>query len=148
MSSKSRVIHQWRVPIDNWAHQSPASTRVMDERRKDALKAYREVRFFGHSFPLLFYLILRNCEATNRVVRIWNSVCPRISFSWVVLTSVIVRFSLKDLEKAYEKTENDIKAVQSVGQIIGEVMKQLDSDRCKCSISLHMVLLIVELFCM
>jgi len=40
-----------------------------------------------------------------------------------------LRFSLKDLEKAYEKTEDDIKAVQSVGQIIGEVMKQLDSDR-------------------
>ncbi|KAF8906193.1 P-loop containing nucleoside triphosphate hydrolase protein [Gymnopilus junonius] len=40
-----------------------------------------------------------------------------------------IRFSLKDLEKAYEKTEDDIKAVQSVGQIIGEVMKQLDSDR-------------------
>jgi 26S proteasome regulatory subunit T4 len=43
----------------------------------------------------------------------------------------IVRFSLKDLEKDYEKTEDDIKAVQSVGQIIGEVMKQLDTDRCK-----------------
>jgi 26S proteasome regulatory subunit T4 len=43
-----------------------------------------------------------------------------------------VRFSLKDLEKDYEKTEDDIKAVQSVGQIIGEVMKQLDDDRCKC----------------
>ena len=42
----------------------------------------------------------------------------------------IVRFSLKDLEKDYEKTEDDIKAVQSVGQIIGEVMKQLDTDRC------------------
>ncbi|KAF9525354.1 P-loop containing nucleoside triphosphate hydrolase protein [Crepidotus variabilis] len=40
-----------------------------------------------------------------------------------------LRFSLKDLEKDYEKTEDDIKAVQSVGQIIGEVMKQLDSDR-------------------
>lgn len=66
----------------------------------------------------------------------------------MVLTFVIVRFSLKDLEKAYEKTENDIKAVQSVGQIIGEVMKQLDSDRCKCSTSLHVVLSIVEHFCM
>lgn len=41
-----------------------------------------------------------------------------------------VRFSLKDLEKDYEKTEDDIKAVQSVGQIIGEVMKQLDDERC------------------
>jgi 26S proteasome regulatory subunit T4 len=42
-----------------------------------------------------------------------------------------VRFSLKDLEKEYEKTEDDIKAVQSVGQIIGEVMKQLDDERCE-----------------
>ncbi|KAJ7632280.1 ATPase [Roridomyces roridus] len=40
-----------------------------------------------------------------------------------------LRFSLKDLAKAYEKTEEDIKAVQSIGQIIGEVMKQLDDER-------------------
>ncbi|KZP16581.1 26S proteasome regulatory complex ATPase RPT4 [Athelia psychrophila] len=40
-----------------------------------------------------------------------------------------LRFSLKDLEKDYSKTEDDIKAVQSVGQIIGEVMKQLDDER-------------------
>jgi 26S proteasome regulatory subunit T4 len=46
---------------------------------------------------------------------------------------MLVRFSLKDLEKTYEKTESDIKAVQSVGQIIGEVMKQLDDERCKPS---------------
>jgi 26S proteasome regulatory subunit T4 len=38
---------------------------------------------------------------------------------------------LKDLEIEFEKTENDIKAVQSVGQIVGEVMKQLDDERCK-----------------
>jgi ATP-dependent 26S proteasome regulatory subunit len=43
---------------------------------------------------------------------------------------IAVRFSLKDLEKDYAKTEEDIKAVQSVGQIIGEVMKQLDDERC------------------
>jgi 26S proteasome regulatory subunit T4 len=42
-----------------------------------------------------------------------------------------VRFSLKDLEADYAKTEEDIKAVQSVGQIIGEVMKQLDDERCQ-----------------
>lgn len=34
------------------------------------------------------------------------------------------------MEKEYAKTEDDIKAVQSVGQIIGEVMKQLDDERC------------------
>ncbi|KAG1746615.1 P-loop containing nucleoside triphosphate hydrolase protein [Suillus paluster] len=41
----------------------------------------------------------------------------------------VMRFSLKDLEVEYAKTEDDIKAVQSVGQIIGEVMKQLDDER-------------------
>jgi len=40
-----------------------------------------------------------------------------------------LRFSIKDLQKDYRKTEEDIKAVQSVGQIIGEVMKQLDDER-------------------
>ena len=54
-----------------------------------------------------------------------------------VLIGGIVRFSLKDLEKDYEKTEDDIKAVQSVGQIIGEVMKQLDTDRCAFSTALY-----------
>ena len=46
-----------------------------------------------------------------------------------------VRFSIKDLQKDYRKTEDDIKAVQSVGQIIGEVMKQLDDDRCTYTVS-------------
>jgi hypothetical protein len=43
-----------------------------------------------------------------------------------------VRSSLKDLDYDFAKTEDDIKAVQSVGQIIGEVMKQLDDKRCQC----------------
>lgn len=43
----------------------------------------------------------------------------------------VVRLGLRDLEKQYEKTEEDIKALQSVGQIIGEVLKQLDEERCE-----------------
>ncbi|KAJ6225212.1 hypothetical protein RDWZM_003757 [Blomia tropicalis] len=39
-----------------------------------------------------------------------------------------VRESLKDLNKQYEKSENDLKALQSVGQIVGEVLKQLTED--------------------
>jgi 26S proteasome regulatory subunit T4 len=42
----------------------------------------------------------------------------------------IVRLGLVDLEKQYDKTEDDMKALQSVGQIIGEVLKQLDDERC------------------
>ncbi|KAI3639089.1 hypothetical protein MIR68_000970 [Amoeboaphelidium protococcarum] len=40
-----------------------------------------------------------------------------------------VRMELRQLEKDYQKTEDDMKALQSVGQIIGEVLKQLDEDR-------------------
>jgi 26S proteasome regulatory subunit T4 len=39
------------------------------------------------------------------------------------------RLKVRELEQAYDKTENDIKALQSVGQIIGEVLKQLDDER-------------------
>ncbi|KAM0792173.1 26S proteasome regulatory subunit 10B A [Microbotryomycetes sp. NB124-2] len=40
-----------------------------------------------------------------------------------------LRQSLKQLEQDYDKSEDDIKALQSVGQIIGEVLKQLDDER-------------------
>jgi ATP-dependent 26S proteasome regulatory subunit len=41
------------------------------------------------------------------------------------------RLEVKELEKKYEKTEEDLKAVQSVGQIVAEVLKQLDDERCE-----------------
>ncbi|GAA5833234.1 hypothetical protein JCM11251_005181 [Rhodosporidiobolus azoricus] len=40
-----------------------------------------------------------------------------------------IRLSLRDLERDYDKSEDDIKALQSVGQIVGEVLKQLDEER-------------------
>ena len=40
------------------------------------------------------------------------------------------RLGLLALEKKYDKSENDIKALQSVGQIIGEVLKMLDHEKC------------------
>ncbi len=42
-----------------------------------------------------------------------------------------LRESVKELKKEYEKTEDDLKALQSVGQIIGEVLRQLDEERCE-----------------
>ena len=42
-----------------------------------------------------------------------------------------MRLGLRALEKEYQKSEDDIKAIQSVGQIIAEVLKQLDEDKCK-----------------
>ncbi len=45
--------------------------------------------------------------------------------------SSAVRLALKGLEKDYDKSEEDIKALQSVGQVVGEVLKQLDEERCE-----------------
>ncbi|KAJ1720107.1 26S proteasome subunit rpt4 [Coemansia erecta] len=39
------------------------------------------------------------------------------------------RQGVKRLEQEYEKSEDDLKALQSAGQIVGEVFKQLDEDR-------------------
>ncbi|KAJ3217553.1 26S proteasome subunit rpt4, partial [Chytriomyces hyalinus] len=40
-----------------------------------------------------------------------------------------LRLGLRALEKDYDKTEDDIKALQSVGQMIGEVLKQLTDEK-------------------
>jgi ATP-dependent 26S proteasome regulatory subunit len=42
-----------------------------------------------------------------------------------------VRLGLRSLDKEYDKSEDDIKALQSVGQMIGEVLKQLTEEKCK-----------------
>jgi 26S proteasome regulatory subunit T4 len=42
-----------------------------------------------------------------------------------------LRLEIKGLQRDYDVSEENIKALQSVGQIIGEVLKQLDEERCK-----------------
>lgn len=42
-----------------------------------------------------------------------------------------LRIDIKGLQKDFDITEDNIKALQSVGQIIGEVLKQLDEERCE-----------------
>ena len=43
-----------------------------------------------------------------------------------------LRLEIKGLQRDFDQTEENIKALQSVGQIIGEVLKQLDEERCAC----------------
>ena len=49
-----------------------------------------------------------------------------------------LRLDIKSLQTDFDTTEDNIKALQSVGQIIGEVLKQLDEERCRIS---HLCLL-------
>ncbi len=44
-----------------------------------------------------------------------------------------VREDLKEFSKDFEKSEDDLKSLQSgVGQIVGEVLRQLTEDKCEC----------------
>lgn len=51
-----------------------------------------------------------------------------------------LRLEIKGLQRDFDVSEENIKALQSVGQIIGEVLKQLDEERCKlfCPPSRHL----------
>jgi len=40
------------------------------------------------------------------------------------------RLEIRTLQKNFDVSEQNIQALQSVGQIIGEVLKQLDEERC------------------
>jgi 26S proteasome regulatory subunit T4 len=40
------------------------------------------------------------------------------------------RLDIRTLQKTFDDSEQNIQALQSVGQIIGEVLKQLDEERC------------------
>ena len=42
-----------------------------------------------------------------------------------------LRLEIKGLQRDFDMSEENIKALQSVGQIIGEVLKQLDEERCE-----------------
>ena len=49
-----------------------------------------------------------------------------------------MREELKEMTKEFDKSEEDLKALQSgVGQIVGEVLRQLTEDKCtsQCSLS-------------
>jgi len=46
------------------------------------------------------------------------------------LSFFVVREEYKQLNADYEKSEEDLKSLQSVGQSIGEVLRQLDEDKC------------------
>lgn len=40
---------------------------------------------------------------------------------------------LKQLNEDYDKSEADLTALQSVGQIVAEVLRKLDDERCTCA---------------
>lgn len=52
------------------------------------------------------------------------------------------RIKLKELMKEFHQSEQDIKALQTVGQMIGEVIKALDEEKCNISFGIFFSYLI------
>ncbi len=52
----------------------------------------------------------------------------KVLYSRVI--TILVRLQLVQYNKDYDKTEDHLKALQSIGQIIGEVLKRLDDEKC------------------
>lgn len=50
-----------------------------------------------------------------------------------------VKENLRTAKKEFNKTEDDLKSLQSVGQIIGEVLRPLDNERCKLCLTFNSV---------
>lgn len=93
-----------------------SSSQPDADPKSRALSAYRR-RLLEHR-----ELDAKLKESESRASMETNALCWR---------GTLVRLGLRSLEKEYDKSEDDIKALQSVGQVIGEVLKQLDDERCK-----------------
>ena len=49
-----------------------------------------------------------------------------------------MREDLRELSKEFDRSEDDLKSLQSgVGQLVGEVLRQLTEDKCACWVSYH-----------
>ena len=57
-------------------------------------------------------------------------VVDNVDSTCVCVCFCAVRENLRAAKKEFNKTEDDLKSLQSVGQIIGEVLRPLDNERC------------------
>ena len=115
---RTHTLQTQVLPMAEASTPAPA-----DDRRASVLADYRKV-------------LLQHKEADAKVR---SSECPRRDVSCSrcnqpgsqpCAPSLAVRQEVKTVKKEFDKTEDDLKALQSVGQIIGEVLRQLDEERC------------------
>lgn len=114
-------------------------------RRNNAVKDYRRkllnhkeldsrIRSGEHQNP-------NYCYSHSPVSSIFNYFLPcklpflccfSLNLCYIVYS---VRDKLRNAKKDFNKTEDDLKSFQSVGQIVGEVLRPLDDQRSKINLS-------------
>lgn len=78
---------------------------------------------------LSFVLVVVTMAEDNRAASVNKYVKKLLEHKELEAKTKKLRTDLRQLNQNFEKTEDQLKAVQNVGQIIGEVLKQLDEDR-------------------
>ena len=104
-----------------------------DERRQKSLEEYRR-RLIEHRE---LDAKLKKSKGTLLCVREnGRSLCSQSIVYTPPPYSLTVREELRELTKDFDKSEEDLKSLQSgVGQIVGEVLRQLTEDKCECSVA-------------
>lgn len=94
----------------------------MDEAgRKDAALAEYRKKLLSHRVRV---------ASPCRLLNVWTHLSIHVAAQELEAKVKSQREELKVLRATFDKTEDDLKALQSVGQIIGEVLRQLDEERC------------------
>ena len=117
----------------------------VQDRRTKALEEYRK-KLVEHR-ELDASLKKRKLLCCMKILNIFNSLSvveTHVEKIWLLFeleikkayctfsVCYIVRENLRELSKEYDRSEDDLKALQSgVGQIVGEVLRQLTEDKCK-----------------
>jgi hypothetical protein len=131
----AEIKNRWRGQQKEKLH-TQEKRMAMDERKQKALHDFRAK-------------LLQHKEVNDRVR---SSTCCAIKSTFLSSTTIAspsqpcwlnhmlivlqlpwhcsVREDFKTQKRAYDKSEDDLKALQSVGQIIGEVLRQLDDEKC------------------
>ena len=98
-----------------------------NERRQTAMEEYRK-KLIEHR-EIEAKLKKSKSHGTNFHKQNNTPIPPKRSIS----NKRPVREELREMAKEFDKSEEDLKALQSgVGQIVGEVLRQLTEDKCKC----------------
>lgn len=89
-----------------------------DQRRQKALEEYRKK-------------LIEHKELDAKLKKSMFKIIKK-EINYLSRGLILVREELRELSKDFDKSEEDLKSLQSgVGQIVGEVLRQLTEEKCE-----------------
>lgn len=95
---------------------------TVDDEKTRALTNYRKKLVEYRDIEQQLKLLRKKVSLMTAVILLLT--CMNVKFSFHAIL-----FKEAEMQKSFDKSENDIKSLQSVGQIVGEVLKQLTEEK-------------------